>query len=70
MQTVDPHKLMNPFRSGKTAVPTLAEELDLVGLLALETFVTSDGLLLFNEIAPDHTILFIGQLRDAQPAHN
>lgn len=37
---------------GKAAVSALAEALDLVGLLALETFVTEDSHLLFNEIAP------------------
>lgn len=31
---------------------TLAEEIDLIGLLALEMFVTKDGKLLANEIAP------------------
>jgi 5-(carboxyamino)imidazole ribonucleotide synthase len=38
--------------SGQKAVQTLAEEMGLVGLLALETFITRDGALLFNEIAP------------------
>ncbi|MBL6602070.1 MAG: ATP-grasp domain-containing protein, partial [Candidatus Puniceispirillum sp.] len=38
--------------SGQKAVQTLAEEMGLVGLLALETFITKDGALLFNEIAP------------------
>ena len=53
VQTVAPAQIDESLlESGKTAVQTLAEELDLVGLLALETFVTSDGLLLFNEIAP------------------
>ncbi len=37
---------------GQKAVQELAESMDLVGLLALETFVTKDGQLLFNEIAP------------------
>ncbi len=40
------------INEGKAAVRALAEELDLIGLLALETFVTKDSHLLFNEIAP------------------
>ena len=40
------------LKSGQTAVHNLAEALDVVGLLALETFVTKDNRLLFNEIAP------------------
>ena len=40
------------INEGKAAVSALAEALDLVGLLALETFVTEDSRLLFNEIAP------------------
>tara|TARA_B100001057_G_scaffold488530_1_gene573027 strand:- start:358 stop:1437 length:1080 start_codon:yes stop_codon:yes gene_type:complete len=40
------------IKEGQAAVCALAEALDLVGLLALETFVTEDGRLLFNEIAP------------------
>ena len=38
--------------SGREAVQTLAEAMELVGLLALETFVTKNGTILFNEIAP------------------
>ena len=38
--------------SGLTAVSNLAKALDVVGLLTLETFVTEDNQLLFNEIAP------------------
>ena len=38
--------------SGHAAVRNLANTLDVVGLLALETFVTHDHQLLFNEIAP------------------
>ena len=38
--------------SGQRAVQTLAEAMELVGVLALETFVSTDGKLLFNEIAP------------------
>ena len=38
--------------SGQTAVHNLATALDVVGLLALETFITEDNQLLFNEIAP------------------
>ena len=34
------------------AVKTLAEKLDLIGLMALEFFVLADGTLLFNECAP------------------
>ena len=40
------------INEGKAAVSALAEALDLIGLLALETFVTEDSRLLFNEIAP------------------
>ena len=40
------------INEGTAAVSALAEALDLVGLLALETFVTADNHLLFNEIAP------------------
>ena len=40
------------INEGKAAVSALAEALDLIGLLALETFVTQDSRLLFNEIAP------------------
>jgi 5-(carboxyamino)imidazole ribonucleotide synthase len=38
--------------AGQAAVKQLAEALDLVGLLALETFITADDRLRFNEIAP------------------
>lgn len=38
--------------SGQKAAQKLAEEMDLIGLLALETFITKDGVLLFNEMAP------------------
>ena len=38
--------------SGQEAVKTLADAMGLFGLLALETFVTKSGTLLFNEIAP------------------
>jgi 5-(carboxyamino)imidazole ribonucleotide synthase len=37
---------------GRNAVEKLAKALELFGLLALEAFVTLDGKLLFNEIAP------------------
>ena len=37
---------------GMNAVEKMADALDLFGLLALEAFVTVDGKLLFNEIAP------------------
>ena len=37
---------------GQQAVQRLADAMELVGVLALETFVTTDGKLLFNEIAP------------------
>ena len=42
----------NRVVSGQQAVQKLAEAMELVGVLALETFVTTDGKLLFNEIAP------------------
>ena len=42
----------NLVTSGQQAVQNLAEAMDLVGVLALETFVTIDGKLLFNEVAP------------------
>ena len=42
----------NLVTSGQKAVQRLAEAMELVGVLALETFVTADGKLLFNEIAP------------------
>ena len=42
----------NLVTSGREAVQRLAEAMELVGVLALETFVTTDGKLLFNEIAP------------------
>ena len=42
----------NLMTSGQQAVQTLAEAMELVGVLALETFVTKNGKLLFNEIAP------------------
>ncbi len=40
------------INEGEAAVSTVAKALDVVGLLALETFVTEDNQLLFNEIAP------------------
>ena len=40
------------IKLGQTAVEKLADAVDLFGVLALESFVTSDGALLFNEIAP------------------
>ena len=39
------------LRSGQDAVAAMAEHLSLVGLLAMETFITNAGLV-FNEIAP------------------
>ena len=42
----------NLVSSGQEAVQRLADAMELVGVLALETFVTTDGKLLFNEIAP------------------
>ena len=42
----------NLVTSGQQAAQRLSEAMELVGVLALETFVTSDGKLLFNEIAP------------------
>jgi 5-(carboxyamino)imidazole ribonucleotide synthase len=38
--------------AGQNAVRKLAEALNVTGLLALETFITKDNRLLFNEIAP------------------
>ena len=38
--------------AGKAAVIALAEDLELTGVLAAEMFITRDGNLLFNEIAP------------------
>jgi 5-(carboxyamino)imidazole ribonucleotide synthase len=38
--------------AGQNAIQKLATALDVTGLLALETFVTDDHRLLFNEIAP------------------
>lgn len=39
-------------RAAEAAAATLATELDLVGLLAVEMFVTADGRVLINEMAP------------------
>ena len=39
-------------QTAQTATAALADELDLFGLLAVEFFVTGDGRLLFNEMAP------------------
>jgi 5-(carboxyamino)imidazole ribonucleotide synthase len=51
--SVGPADLPQPVvAAGQAAVKQLAEALDLVGLLALETFITADDRLLFNEIAP------------------
>ena len=52
-QSVAPAQISkNLLTSGQKAAQKLAEEMNLIGLLALETFVTKDGTLLFNEIAP------------------
>ena len=40
------------INEGNAAASAMAKALDLVGLLALETFLTEDNRLLFNEIAP------------------
>lgn len=40
------------IKKGQNAVEKMAQALDVFGLLALEAFVTKDGQLLFNEIAP------------------
>ena len=40
------------INAGQNAIQKLATALDVTGLLALETFVTDDHRLLFNEIAP------------------
>ncbi|MEL0042851.1 MAG: 5-(carboxyamino)imidazole ribonucleotide synthase [Candidatus Puniceispirillum sp.] len=51
--SIGPADLPQPLvAAGQAAVKQLAEALDLVGLLALETFITADDRLLFNEIAP------------------
>jgi 5-(carboxyamino)imidazole ribonucleotide synthase len=51
--SIGPADLPQPVvAAGQAAVKKLAEALDLVGLLALETFITADDRLLFNEIAP------------------
>ena len=51
--SIGPADLPQPMiAAGQAAVKQLAEALDLVGLLALETFITADDRLLFNEIAP------------------
>ena len=51
--SIGPADLPKPLvAAGQAAVKQLAEALDLVGLLALETFITADDRLLFNEIAP------------------
>ncbi len=51
--SIGPADLPQPVvAAGQAAVKQLAEALDLVGLLALETFITADDRLLFNEIAP------------------
>lgn len=39
-------------KEGLEAVKAIAEHLDLIGVLAVEMFITSTGTLLFNEIAP------------------
>ena len=52
-QSTAPAPLHNDIiAKGRSAVEKLAKALELFGLLALETFVTLDGKLLFNEIAP------------------
>ena len=40
------------INAGQNAIQKLATALDVTGLLALETFVTDDHRLLFNELAP------------------
>ncbi len=40
------------WNEGKAAVIAMAEDLELTGVLAAEMFITRDGTLLFNEIAP------------------
>jgi len=51
--SIGPADLPQPVvAAGQAAVKKLAEALNLVGLLALETFITADDRLLFNEIAP------------------
>jgi 5-(carboxyamino)imidazole ribonucleotide synthase len=40
------------IEAGQNAIQKLATALDVTGLLALETFVTDDHRLLFNELAP------------------
>ena len=42
----------NLLTSGQEAAQRLAEAMELVGVLALETFVTNNDKLLFNEVAP------------------
>ena len=40
------------IQKGKAAVEAIAEELSLCGILAMESFVTNTGDIIFNEIAP------------------
>jgi len=48
----DPMLLSDDYlKQGQDMVAALAEALELVGVLAMETFITADGLI-FNEIAP------------------
>ena len=40
------------IQKGKAAVEAIAEELSLCGILAMESFISKDGNIIFNEIAP------------------
>ena len=42
----------NVLKAGQKAIHTMADALELTGVLAMETFVTDDNRLIFNEIAP------------------
>jgi 5-(carboxyamino)imidazole ribonucleotide synthase len=51
--TIAPAPLASPLaREAETIARRIAERLDLVGVLAVEMFVTRDGRLLVNELAP------------------
>ena len=40
------------IQKGQAAIASIAEELSLFGILAMETFVSAEGKIIFNEIAP------------------
>lgn len=66
--TIAPADILNTVSEHATDLShRIVQNMDLVGLIAVEMFVTADGEVLVNELAPRHIILGTGLLKPVQP---